>query len=229
MNIRPVRFAPWAAGARPRSSTRAPGSPKPGSGRPQYALAGEGGPLLARDLLAPGDEPRAAPAGRDPALELGEGGDPARRGLGGLGGGAGARGAPTSGPGAVERAEDEPDDDGLEVGQRAGALGAQAPADERARRPATTAKASSRVAKAGAPAGGPWRALSRCSPSANASRIGVAPGRRGRAGGRDLDEERPRRVGVRGQRLQEGARVAAARAPRRSRTGRGRRPGRAGP
>ena len=35
VNIRPVRFAPCAAGARPSTSTRACGSPKPGTGRPQ--------------------------------------------------------------------------------------------------------------------------------------------------------------------------------------------------
>ena len=35
VNTRPVRFAPCAAGARPRTSTRASGSPKPGTGRPQ--------------------------------------------------------------------------------------------------------------------------------------------------------------------------------------------------
>ena len=46
-------------------------------------LAGEGRPLLARDPLAPGDEPRAAPAGRDPGLEVGERGDPSRTGPGG--------------------------------------------------------------------------------------------------------------------------------------------------
>jgi hypothetical protein len=37
VNIRPVRFPPWAAGARPTTSMRAFGSPKPGSGFPQYA------------------------------------------------------------------------------------------------------------------------------------------------------------------------------------------------
>ena len=37
MNIRPVRLAPWAAGARPTITTRASGSPKPGTGRPQYS------------------------------------------------------------------------------------------------------------------------------------------------------------------------------------------------
>ena len=36
MKTRPVRLAPCAAGARPRTSTRAAGSPKPGIGRPQY-------------------------------------------------------------------------------------------------------------------------------------------------------------------------------------------------
>ena len=37
VNTRPVRLAPWAAGARPTSTTRASGSPKPGTGRPQYS------------------------------------------------------------------------------------------------------------------------------------------------------------------------------------------------
>jgi hypothetical protein len=35
VNMRPVRLPPLAAGARPISSTRAAGSPKPGSGRAQ--------------------------------------------------------------------------------------------------------------------------------------------------------------------------------------------------
>jgi len=35
VNTRPVRLPPWAAGARPRTITRAAGSPNPGSGRPQ--------------------------------------------------------------------------------------------------------------------------------------------------------------------------------------------------
>ena len=37
VNMRPVRLPPWAAGASPTSSTTAAGSPKPGSGRAQYA------------------------------------------------------------------------------------------------------------------------------------------------------------------------------------------------
>jgi hypothetical protein len=37
VNIRPVRLAPCAAGARPRIAIVATGSPKPGSGRPQYS------------------------------------------------------------------------------------------------------------------------------------------------------------------------------------------------
>ena len=35
VKIRPVRLPPWAAGARPSTSTLASGSPNPGSGRPQ--------------------------------------------------------------------------------------------------------------------------------------------------------------------------------------------------
>ena len=37
VNTRPVRFAPWAAGARPSTTIRAAGSPNPGIGRPQYS------------------------------------------------------------------------------------------------------------------------------------------------------------------------------------------------
>ena len=35
VNMRPVRLAPCAPGASPTTSTRAPGSPKPGTGLPQ--------------------------------------------------------------------------------------------------------------------------------------------------------------------------------------------------
>src|SRR5690242_8347138 len=35
--MRPVRLAPWAAGARPRISNRAWSSPNPGTGLPQYS------------------------------------------------------------------------------------------------------------------------------------------------------------------------------------------------
>src|SRR5262249_37600567 len=37
VKTRPVRFPPCAAGASPSTSTRARGSPKPGTGRPQYS------------------------------------------------------------------------------------------------------------------------------------------------------------------------------------------------
>src|SRR5699024_1622098 len=37
VNIRPVRFAPCAAGASPTIAIAASGSPKPGTGRPQYS------------------------------------------------------------------------------------------------------------------------------------------------------------------------------------------------
>src|SRR5439155_12724313 len=36
VNARPVRFPPWAAGARPTIRTLASGTPNPGTGRPQY-------------------------------------------------------------------------------------------------------------------------------------------------------------------------------------------------
>ncbi len=35
--MRPVRLAPWAAGASPTTTMRAAGSPNPGTGRPQYS------------------------------------------------------------------------------------------------------------------------------------------------------------------------------------------------
>ena len=37
VKTRPVRLPPWAAGARPTTSSRARGSPKPGTARPQYS------------------------------------------------------------------------------------------------------------------------------------------------------------------------------------------------
>ena len=75
-------------------------------------------------------------------------------------GAAGVRAADTSGPGAIERAQDEPDDDGLEVRERPRAVGAQAPSDERAHAAPTIAKASSRLAN-GRRAGG-RRVAARC-------------------------------------------------------------------
>ena len=64
VNTRPVRLPPCAAGARPRRRIRAAGSPKPGTGRPQYGLVAEPRDLVPRDLLAPRDEARAAPGRR---------------------------------------------------------------------------------------------------------------------------------------------------------------------
>ena len=46
VKTRPVRLAPCAAGARPSTSRRASGSPKPGTGRPQYDVAAVRGLLL---------------------------------------------------------------------------------------------------------------------------------------------------------------------------------------
>ena len=74
MKIRPVRLPPCAAGARPRISTRAAGSPKPGIGRPQYVPVAIRRPLLARDLLAPLDETGAAAAVDDRLVERFQGG-----------------------------------------------------------------------------------------------------------------------------------------------------------
>jgi hypothetical protein len=48
-------------GRQPEQDARAPRVAEAGIGRPQY-VSSRNAPLLARDLLAPGDEPRAAPA-----------------------------------------------------------------------------------------------------------------------------------------------------------------------
>jgi hypothetical protein len=49
VNIRPVRLAPWAAGARPTTSSRARPSmvPKLGTGFPQYAQSAKAARLVA--------------------------------------------------------------------------------------------------------------------------------------------------------------------------------------
>ena len=66
VKIRPVRLPPCAAGASPRISTRAAGSPKPGHRPAPVVLVAKRRPLLARDLLAPLDEAGAAAARRRP-------------------------------------------------------------------------------------------------------------------------------------------------------------------
>ena len=63
VNIRPVRLAPCAPGARPTIRTRASGSPKPGTGLPQYAFIPVRAALYPRHLLPPGDQARAEAAG----------------------------------------------------------------------------------------------------------------------------------------------------------------------
>ena len=73
VNTRPVRLPPCAAGARPRTYTRAAGSPKPGVGAAPVGLRREGGAALARDALAPGDQARAAAALDDAGLQVGKG------------------------------------------------------------------------------------------------------------------------------------------------------------
>ncbi len=65
VKTRPVRFPPCAAGASPAISTRACGSPKPGTGRPQYVSSRNDSALLGGDPLAPLDEPRARAARDD--------------------------------------------------------------------------------------------------------------------------------------------------------------------
>ena len=69
VNTRPVRLPPCAAGASPSNRMRAFGSPNPGTGRPQYSSSAEACDLLQRDPLAPLDQPRAAPAVDDLALD----------------------------------------------------------------------------------------------------------------------------------------------------------------
>ena len=72
VNIRPVRLAPCAAGARPTTSTarvrvaEARHRPRP------VGLVAERGPLLDADELAPRHQPRARPALRDDGVERGE-------------------------------------------------------------------------------------------------------------------------------------------------------------
>ena len=70
MNILPVRLAPCAAGARPSTSTRGASVAEPGERPAPVGLILERGPLVQRHLLTPVHEARAAPAGRDLALEL---------------------------------------------------------------------------------------------------------------------------------------------------------------
>ena len=62
VNTRPVRLPPWAAGARPTSRSRALGSPKPGTGRPQYCSCLNAARFSRATSLTPRDEPRARPA-----------------------------------------------------------------------------------------------------------------------------------------------------------------------
>ena len=66
VNTRPVRLAPWAAGARPEHQDPcAVGSPKPGTPRPQYSWSRKAARFSTRDLLAPRDQARATPARAD--------------------------------------------------------------------------------------------------------------------------------------------------------------------
>ena len=73
MNIRPVRLAPCAAGASPTISTRARGSPNPGTGRPQYSSSRNEARFVARDLLAPRDQARAGAARDDLRVQASQG------------------------------------------------------------------------------------------------------------------------------------------------------------
>ena len=215
MNIRPVRFAPWAAGARPRSSTRASRVAEARHRAAPVALAGERGPLLARDLLAPGDEPRAAPAGRDPALELGERGDPARAGPAGA---AGARARPPQVPERSSAPSTSRTMTGSRSASAAGAAacaGAARRASSRRRRSRRRRRGVAKRRRAGGRArGGRCRgAAPRRTRRGSASRRAAAR----RAGADDLDEQRLRRV--RDARPASPGRRArcGGRAPRRSR------------
>ena len=65
VKIRPVRLPPCAAGASPTTTIPARGSPKPGSGRAQYALPAVAPRRLRRAPLPPLDQAGAPRAGRD--------------------------------------------------------------------------------------------------------------------------------------------------------------------
>ena len=69
MNIRPVRLAPWAAGARPTIASRARRVAEAGDRPRPVVLAAVAPRRVGRRLLAPLDQPRAAPAGVDLRLE----------------------------------------------------------------------------------------------------------------------------------------------------------------
>ena len=80
MKTRPVRLAPWAAGARPTTTRRAAGSPNPATGRPQYVLAGERRPAGAaatasRQATSRGQRParRRSRRSRAPQVDAGAG------------------------------------------------------------------------------------------------------------------------------------------------------------
>ena len=60
VKTRPVRFAPCAAGASPITTSRASGSPKPGTGRAQYTSAAMRGLLDLADAGAVGAQARTA-------------------------------------------------------------------------------------------------------------------------------------------------------------------------
>ena len=81
VNIRPVRFPPWAAGASPTISSRASAGPNPGTGRPQYVQSAKRGPLGTGDLLPPLDQPGQA---RHPAIRASSPVSPVRPAAGSL-------------------------------------------------------------------------------------------------------------------------------------------------
>ena len=72
VKTRPVRLAPFAAGARPTITSRGRAAPQPGTGLPQYGWSANDRRLVSADLLAPLDQPRAGPAHRHLGVELRE-------------------------------------------------------------------------------------------------------------------------------------------------------------
>ncbi len=62
VNTRPVRLAPWAAGARPEHQDAGARITEAGHAATPVLLVAERGALLRRHLLTPGDQPRAPPA-----------------------------------------------------------------------------------------------------------------------------------------------------------------------
>ena len=191
VNTRPVRLAPCAAGARPRISTRAAGSPKPGIGRPQYVSSANAARFSratsSRHATSRGQR-RQATISR---LELRQA---ARR---------------STGAARSSSAEDQPLDHRL--AGRARAPGGRCAAGARRARPSRrrsrTRRRRRRTRRAAARA--PCARCRASMTSAKASSDRVAALGRARAGADDLDEQRLRVLAVLGRRVEERAQPGA--------------------